>query len=113
MNDQEVDDQKEVIREIDQDNKLSKRLIQCITKRFLAFIYAKGRQTPKSTIPIINELFFVQFYIKDTNAIHLHFCVSTLYKKKDFPFFDKNKRQKQYGFATPKINKAWLHSGGF
>ena len=34
-------------REIDQDKKLSKRLIQSIPKKFLAFIDADGWKTPK------------------------------------------------------------------
>ena len=34
-------------REIDQDKKLSKRLIQSIPKKFLAFIDADGRKTAK------------------------------------------------------------------
>ena len=34
-------------REIDQDKRLSKRLMQSIPKRFLVFMDADGRQTPK------------------------------------------------------------------
>ena len=46
---------KKTWRVIDQDRKWIKWLMQSIPKRFLAFIYAEGRQSPKWIIQIINK----------------------------------------------------------
>ena len=66
-------------REIDQDKKLSERLMQSIPKRFLAFIYSEGRQTLKRIIQIIPYFLekSVVFFVIYINSIHLHFCVQS------------------------------------
>ena len=67
-------------REIDQDKKVSKWLIQSIPKMFLTFIYAEGRQKPKRTI-LINEFLAIcctiLFNRHQRNLFT--FCVYTLF----------------------------------
>ena len=46
-------------REIDKNKKLSKQLMQSISKRFLEFIWVEGRQAPKRIIKVISEILVI------------------------------------------------------
>ena len=65
-------------REIDQDKKLSKRLMQSTPMRLLAFMDADGRQTPEvDHFHVIEDECLYEFYAIDITSIHLHFACTT------------------------------------